>query len=170
MHATLFAGTMRHLGLDDTYGAYVHRLPGSTLATVNLVSMFALHRRLRGAAVGHLAVFEMTSVVPMGRYAAALTRLGLPEAARRFYDVHVIADAEHELIALDRMVYAIERDDPGIALDVLFGARAVLEIERRFAEALLAAWQEGESSLRGWRNATGERRQPMASAGDRGVS
>ena len=139
-------GQIRALGLDDTYGAYLQLVPGSTLATVNLVSMFGLHRRLRGAAIGHLTVFEMTSVVPMARYSAALERMGFDEHARRFYDVHVIADADHEVVALDRMAAAMERDEPDLASDVLFGARAVLDIERRFAESLLDMWSTGASS------------------------
>jgi len=36
--------------------------------------MFGLHRRFRGALVGHLAIFEMTSIGPMGRYATGLRR------------------------------------------------------------------------------------------------
>jgi hypothetical protein len=67
MHATLFALTMRCLGLDPTYGSYLSEIPAVTLATVNLVSLFGMHRRWRGALVGHLAVFEMSSVVPNGR-------------------------------------------------------------------------------------------------------
>jgi hypothetical protein len=84
----------------------------------------------------------------MGRYAAALERLGVAPAARRFYDVHVQADAEHEVVALERMVAGLERDEPELADDVLFGARAVLEVERRFAERLLAAWGVGSTALR----------------------
>lgn len=42
MHSELFAETLRSLGLDPTYGSYIEQLPGSTLATVNLVSMFGL--------------------------------------------------------------------------------------------------------------------------------
>ena len=38
MHSVLFANTMRGLGLDDQYGPYLDRLPGITLATVNLMS------------------------------------------------------------------------------------------------------------------------------------
>jgi len=56
MHSVLFADTMQTLGLDERYGAYVDRLPGITLATVNLMSFFGLHRRLRGALVGHLYI------------------------------------------------------------------------------------------------------------------
>ncbi|MGE0879929.1 MAG: iron-containing redox enzyme family protein [Acidimicrobiia bacterium] len=148
MHATLFATTMRSLGLDDTYGAYLDHVPGTTLATVNLVTLFGLHRRWRGALVGHLAVFEMTSVTPMGRYSRALRRLGVDAQARRFYDVHVVADAEHEVIALCRMAGELARQEPSTAADIVFGARAVTEIERRFAVAILDAWAQGSNSLR----------------------
>ena len=50
--------------------------PAITLATVNLMSLCGLHRRWRGAIVGHLALFEMTSSVPNRRYASGLRRLG----------------------------------------------------------------------------------------------
>ena len=45
MHATLFADTMREIGLDDRYGTYLNAIPGVTLSTVNLVSLLGLHRR-----------------------------------------------------------------------------------------------------------------------------
>jgi carboxylate-amine ligase len=63
------------------------------------MSRCGLHRRLRGAIVGHLAVFEMTSSVPNRRYATGLRRLGLGEDATTFFDVHVLADAVHESVA-----------------------------------------------------------------------
>src|SRR3954462_9985492 len=64
IHAQLFADAMDALGLDSTYGAYLDVLPGVTLATVNLMSLFGLHRRHRARIVGHLAAFEMTSSIP----------------------------------------------------------------------------------------------------------
>ena len=89
---------MRALGLDDAYGAYIEGLPGITLATVNLMSFCGLHRRLRGAIIGHLAVFEMTSSMPNRRYGDGLRRLGFGPEATYFYDEHVEADAVHESI------------------------------------------------------------------------
>jgi hypothetical protein len=147
MHASLFADVMVALGLDATYGAYLDRLPGSTLATVNLISLFGLHRRWRGALVGHLAVFEMTSVVPMGRYADLCRRLALPDEASRFYDVHVVADAVHQVVASRDLAAGFVADEPDRAVDVAFGARAVMAVEERFARALLEAWAAGRSSL-----------------------
>lgn len=147
MHSSLFAVTMTELGLDSSYGVYLDWIPGFTLATVNLISLFGLHRRLRGALVGHLALFEMTSVGPMGRYSQALSRLGLSEAARRFYEVHVLADAHHQHVAARDMAARLALDEPALAQDILFGARAVMAVEARFTQEVLARWASLESSL-----------------------
>lgn len=147
VHAELFADTMRLLGLDDTYGAYLDVVPAPTLTTGNLITLFGLHRRWRGALVGHLAVFEMCSVGPMGRYAAAFRRLGFPDRAARFYDVHVEADAHHEVVARDQMVAGLLEAEPELGGDVLFGARALAAVESRFASHLLDAWRAGVTSL-----------------------
>jgi hypothetical protein len=146
-HADLFAETMTALGLDPTYGAYVDDVPGVTLATTNLVTFLALHRRLRGALVGHLAAFEMTSVGPMARYAAAFRRLGV--AGAEFYDVHVEADAHHEVVAAHDLAQGLVLDEPDLVGDVLFGAMAVTMAEQRLSRLLLSCWEAGISSLRG---------------------
>ena len=148
VHAALFADTMRAMDLDAGYGAYLDVTPGPTLATCNLVTMLGLHRRLRGALVGHLAVFEMTSVTPMGRYARAMRRHGLGEAAARFYDVHVAADAHHQAVAAHELAGPFAVQEPEQAPGVLFGARAVMAVEGRFARHLLDSWHAGRSSLR----------------------
>jgi hypothetical protein len=148
MHSVLFAGTMAALGLDPTYGAYLDRLPGVTLATVNLLSWFGLHRRLRGALVGHLAAFEMTSSIPNRRYGNALRRLGYGTEATRFYDEHVEADAVHEAIAAWDLAGGLAREEPALAGDILFGARALLALEARWGAHLLDRWERGETSLR----------------------
>jgi hypothetical protein len=148
VHAELFAVTMEAFGLDPTYGAYIDSLPGVTLATDNLPTLFGLHRELAPACVGHLALFEMTSVGPMGRYSAALARHGIPAGARRFYDVHVEADAIHERVALEDMVHGLLDDDPTVGGMVVFGARSLTAVEGRLTGHLLDSWGVGRSSLR----------------------
>ena len=147
MHSVLFANTMRGLGLDARYGAYLACLPGITLATVNLMSWFGLHRRLRGALVGHLAVFEMTSPAPNRRYGDGLRRLGFGPGVTDFYDEHVEADAVHESIAIWDLADRLSRLEPDLADDILFGARALLAVEARWGGHLLSAWSRGQSSL-----------------------
>ena len=90
---------MEAVGLDRAYGAYLDLIPAITLATVNLMSLFGLHRRWRGAIVGHLALFEMTSSIPNRRYGDGLRRLGFGRRRDAFFDEHVEADAVHESIA-----------------------------------------------------------------------
>ncbi len=147
IHAELFRTTMISAGLDGTYGAYLDRLPGTTLATVNLVSLFGLHRRRRGALVGHLAAFEMSSAIPNRRYANGFRRLGFDADTTRFFDEHVEADSVHEVLARDVAVDLAARE-PALAGDVAFGAEALGLLEERCADALLDAWRSGRSSLR----------------------
>ena len=147
IHSELFALTLRELGMDDRYGAYLNVLPGSTLAGTNVVSMFGLHRRLRGAAVGHLAIFEMFSVLPMGHVSDVLARLGASTWARLFFDTHVVADADHQTIAARDLAGGLVAQDPRMATDVLFGASAIGMIEGRVAQDAIAAWEAGRTSL-----------------------
>ncbi len=148
MHATLFAKTLTAAGLDATYGAYLDHVPAPTLATVNLMSLFGLHRRWRGAAAGHLALFEMSSSLPNSRYARGLRRLGFDDDAADFFDEHVIADAVHENIAAIDLAGGLAALEPALAPDILWGARAMVEIEARAARHLMGAWESGVSSLR----------------------
>jgi hypothetical protein len=148
IHAELFAHSMQALGLDATYGFYLDRIPAPTLATVNLMSLFGLHRRLRGAIVGHLALFEMTSSIPNGRYAKALRRHGYEGTATDFFDEHVEADAVHENIAAVDLAGGLMRQEPGLTQDILFGAAALIELDARWATWVLDRWEEGVSSLR----------------------
>ena len=125
---------MEALGLDSRYGAYLDLVPGEILSTVNLMSFFGLHRRWRGAIIGHLALFEMCSVVPMGRYIEALNRLGVHDATP-FYAAHVIADEWHQTIALDDMVGSLVLDEPQLADDIVFGASRARSSRTRFHPA-----------------------------------
>jgi Iron-containing redox enzyme len=148
VHAQLFADAMEALGLDPGYGAYLDRIPGVTLATVNLMSLFGLHRRHRGAIVGHLALFEMTSSVPNRRYGDGLRRLGFEGRATEFFDEHVEADAVHESIAAVDLAGGLIRQEPRLAGEVIFGASALAAVDARWSSHLLESWEAGESSLR----------------------
>jgi hypothetical protein len=149
IHAELFARAMRALGLDSTYGAYLDLIPGTTLATVNQMSLFGLHRRWRGAIVGHLALFEMTSSLPNRRYADGLRRLGLHGDATLFFDEHVEADAVHENVAAVDLAGGLVRQDPGLSGAVLWGARTLAYLAEQWASGLLQCWSQGRTSLLG---------------------
>lgn len=148
MHSTLFARSMRALGLDDAPNTYLDHLPAVALASVNVLSMFGLHRRLRGALCGHLAAFEMTSSLPAKRVVSGMQRLGLGPGAVEFFDEHIEADAVHEQIAAHDLCGGLVADEPHLVDDVLLGASACLGMDARVADHAVGAWRLGRSALR----------------------
>ncbi len=148
MHATLFSGSMRALGLDDTPNGHLDLVPAVALASHNALSLFALNRRLRGALCGHLAVFEMTSSLPSKRWVSGMQRLDLPVQASEFFDEHIEADAVHEQIAAHDLCGALVRDEPALLSDVLLGAATCLALDGLVAEHVLSSWERGGSALR----------------------
>ena len=147
-HSHLFAEGMAACGLDRTYGAYVDAVPGLTLALSNAMSLFGLHRRLRGASVGHLAALEATSSLPCKKYVGGIRRLDLPEEIAEYFDEHVEADAVHEQVAVRDICGALVEQQPELRTEVLFGAAACLLTDSLLAEHVLTSWQLGLGSLR----------------------
>ena len=148
LHATMFADSLEGCGLDRAYGAYLERVPAHTLAVNNLMSLVGLHRRLRGAAMGHLGAVEATSSLPSRRYAGGIRRLGLPEKVAEYFDEHVEADAVHEQLALRDICGELVRQEPALERDVFFGAAACLHLDALAGGLMLNAWSAGSSTLR----------------------
>ncbi len=148
VHQHIYRGTMTSLGLDPEYGAYVDQVPAITLASTNLMSLFGLHRRLRGAIVGHLAAYEMTSSIPCRLVSAGFRRAGYDESTTQYFDEHVEADAVHEQIAGRDLAGGLVEDDPRLLDDVMFGASACLTVDGWMATSMREAWERGETSLR----------------------
>jgi hypothetical protein len=148
IHADLFGRTMRNLGLDDAYGAYIDNVPAITLASFTMMSMFGLNRRLRGAITGHLAAFEMTSSIPSRFYASGFRRLGHDESVAGYYDEHVEADAVHEQIAGRDLAGGLAEQHPELLKDIVFGASACLYVDGLAGQHMLESFEAGRSSLR----------------------
>ncbi|MFD9407101.1 iron-containing redox enzyme family protein [Streptomyces sp. NPDC059989] len=147
IHARLFADLMADLELDAAYGRYLDCAPAPLLATVNLMSLFGLHRALRGALVGHFACVEVTSSPGSRRMAKAMRRVGAGPAAEHFYAEHVEADAVHEQVVRHEVIAGLLADEPGLEADVAFGCAATVLLEDRLAIHILEAWDRGCSAL-----------------------
>ena len=142
LHHHLFARGLMAVGLRSEYGAYVDDVPAEILEQNNAMTMFGLHRRLRGAAMGHLAAFEASSSMPSRRMAAGLERLGLDATMVGYYTEHVTADAAHEQVAVRAICGALLDREPSLWDDVFFGAFTCLDQEARVAGLLLDRWQK----------------------------
>lgn len=147
LHQNLFADLMKEAELDDSYLGYLDAVPAESLALVNLMSLFGLHRRFRGAAAGHFAATEITSSPGSQRMVAALERMDAPEACVRFYREHIEADAVHEQVVRHDVVGDLVRREPELESDVIFGMRAFSRMEDRLADHLMKYWLAERSSL-----------------------
>lgn len=148
VHQQLFADLLTAAGLDSTYLGYLDVVPAEALAVVNLMSLFGLHRALRGAAMGHFAAIEITSPPGSRRMVAALQRMGAPSACVRFYSEHVEADAVHEHVVRTGLVGDLVAREPQLDRDVVFGIRANAAVENRLADRIMASWKQDQTSLR----------------------
>lgn len=148
LHATMFADGLAACGLEREYGAYIEQVPALTLAVNNVMSLFGLHSRLRGASMGHMGAFEATSSLPSRRLAGGVRRLGLSEKIAEYFDEHVEADAVHEQLALRNICGEMVRQDVELERDVFFGAAACLYLDVEVGKAMLSAWQGGRTTLR----------------------
>jgi hypothetical protein len=148
VHQQLYADLMDAAGLDSTYLAYFNDVPADALASVNLMSLFGLHREYRGAAIGHFASTEITSSPGSRRLVDALKRMDAPEPCVRFYHEHVVADAVHEQVVRTDVVGDLIAREPHLERDVVFGIKARDVVENRLADHVMGCWQAGRSSLR----------------------
>ena len=98
------------------------------------MSLFGLHRWLRGAAIGHFAATEITSPPGSRRMVQALQRLDAPPACIAFYGEHVEADAVHEQVVRHDVVGDLVAREPNLDRDVVFGIRAHAVVENRLAD------------------------------------
>lgn len=107
------------------------------------MSLFGLHRALRGALVGHFACVEVTSSPGSRRLAKAMRRCGAGPSAEHFYAEHVEADAVHEQVVRHEVIGGLLSDEPDLEADIAFGCAATVRLEDRLATRLRKAWEQG---------------------------
>jgi len=141
LHQLLYARALEAIGLDPRYGAYVDKVSAVSLAAANVMSLFALNRRLLPAGLGHFAVLEASSSLPSRRIASGIERLGLPADVATYFHEHVEADAVHEQVAAREVCGAYVAAHPEARRAVLFGAVCALHLEALSGTQLLDRWQ-----------------------------
>ncbi|MET9230073.1 iron-containing redox enzyme family protein [Lentzea sp. NPDC003310] len=148
MHSRLYADLLEGAGMSSDYLRYLDDVPAPAIAIVNMMSLFGLHRSLRGALVGHFAAAEITTAPSAHRMAQALTRLEADPRCVEFFTEHIEADAVHEQIMRNDVIGSLLEQEPELRADVVFGIQATELLESRLASHLLSSWEAGESSLR----------------------
>ncbi|SHY46874.1 Uncharacterised protein [Mycobacteroides abscessus subsp. bolletii] len=147
LHQSLFGDLLAAAGMDPEYLGYLEHASAESLAAVNVMSLFGLHRALRGGAIGHFAATEITSPPGSRQMVRGLQRLSAPSPCVDFYQEHVEADAVHEEVVRSDVVANLVETEPGLSGRVVFGMRVFRMMEDRLAHHLLSSWALGRSSL-----------------------
>ena len=128
------------------------RCPASRSRVSNVMSLFGLHRALRGALVGHLAAYEMTSSAPVpplrARAAPARRRRGRMPSSSTSTSPRTRCTSNWPRTTSAAGSPMPSRSSPRTSL---FGAAACLYVDKRFAEHVLGCWAQERTSLRGGR-------------------
>ncbi|MFQ6397409.1 iron-containing redox enzyme family protein [Nocardia sp. KC 131] len=149
MHSQLFVDLLAAAGLNTEYLHYMDEVPASMIAIVNMMSLFGLHRALRGALVGHFAATEITTSPSARRTVEVLERLRADPACVHFFAEHVEADAVHEQVLRHDVLGDLLTREPALTGSVVLGIQATSLLEDRFTDDVLGAWRSGRTSLSG---------------------
>ena len=105
--------------------------PVEALERATLGGLLATNRWLQPQMVGALGLIELQAGPRCRKVAAALRRIGAPEEALTFYDVHAETDPRHGKDWLERVVAPLA-EDPHWAQGMVQGARWRAVVDRRF--------------------------------------
>jgi hypothetical protein len=119
---------LRRLAPDD--------LPLAALERKALNGYLATNRALQPELIGSLGLIECQAGPRCRRVLAAMDRLGVPAAARPFYQEHATADPRHGKDWIERAVKPLVDSIPEWGPRILTGARWRATVNRRFFEAM----------------------------------
>lgn len=105
-----------------------------SLRRAALGGLLATNRYLQPEMVGALGIIELQAGPRCRRVLAAFDRVGLPEEARPFYEVHAAVDPRHGKDWLDKVVASLAHD-PRFSEGMVRGARWRVVANRWFFDA-----------------------------------
>lgn len=91
MHGRLLQDVLDHFGVAPN----LETTRPEPLQLTNVMTAFAVHRRYAYHSAGALGAVEMTAPGRVALVAAGLKRVGVPESARLYFDLHAALDVKH---------------------------------------------------------------------------
>jgi hypothetical protein len=142
-HSTFFTAMLTELGMRTEPEAYFHLVPWEVLATINHSFLLSERKRFYLRYVGGLLYTETSVPAAFDNYRAAAERLGMSEAARGYWDLHIKEDERHGRWMLHDVALPLAAKYRDEAWEIVFGydqqmlmsARAGAATERSVREA-----------------------------------
>jgi len=148
-HSTFFIVMLTELGMSTAPEAYFDLVPWEVLAAINHSFLLSERKRFYLRYVGGLLHTESTVPAAFENYRVAAERLGMSEAARGYWELHIREDERHGRWMLHDVALPLAAKYPGEACEIVFGYdqqkfmsdRAGASVERAARAAERAAAQ-----------------------------
>jgi hypothetical protein len=118
MHGLMLAAVVRELKLEPS----IDNTVWEALALSNLMAALASGRRYAYQSVGALGVIEMTAPGRVTQVNAGLMRLGVPSAARTYFQLHAGLDIQHSKAWNEEVLFTLVQADYRAAQPIAEGA------------------------------------------------
>jgi hypothetical protein len=120
-HSSFFTVMLQELGMRTEPEAYFDTVPEEVLATINHSFLLSERKRFFLRYVGGLMYTEVSVPAAFANYRDAAARLGLPEAARGYWELHIREDERHGRWMLHDVALPLAARYPEHACELLLG-------------------------------------------------
>jgi hypothetical protein len=145
-HSSYFRIMLETLGMDVRPEAYFDLVPWEVLSCINQSFLWSDRKRLFLRYVGGLLYTEISVPAAFRCYRAAAMRLGLPEEASRYWDLHVKEDARHGPWMLHEVALPLAERYPNDAWELLLGYDQQRRMSGRAAAATAQSAEAAEEA------------------------
>ena len=120
-HSTFFSAMLNELNMSIEPEAYFELVPWQVLAGINHSFLLSERKRFYLRYVGGLLYTEISVPAGFDNYRAAAERLGLSEAARGYWELHIKEDQRHGQWMLHDVALPLAAQYPAEAWEIVLG-------------------------------------------------
>ena len=120
-HSTFFAAMLNELEMKTEPEAYFNLVPWEVLAGINHSFLLSERKRFYLRYIGGLLYTEISVPAAFDNYRAAAERLGMSEAARGYWELHIREDKRHGQWMLYDIALPLAARYPADAWEIILG-------------------------------------------------
>lgn len=145
-HSSYFEAMLNEFGMSTQPETYFDLVPWEVLAVGNYSVLVAEQKRYFLRYIGGLLYFELTVPASFRYYQAAGERLGLPEAAMSYWNLHIKVDELHGQWMLDDVALPLVEQYPDDAWEMVLGYDLQRSLSSRASKAVVQSVREAEQA------------------------
>jgi hypothetical protein len=145
-HSSYFIVMLEALGMNVTPEAYLQVVPWEVLATINHSFLLSERKRYYLRYIGGLLYTETSVPGAFENYRAAAQRLGMSEASRAYWELHIREDERHGRWMLNDVALPLAKLYPKHSSEILLGYQQQKFMSDRAGQATFAEAKAADTS------------------------